>query len=81
MVKYKIVYDRDACIGAYACTPYAPELWLMNSEDNKADLKGAIFNKNTNRWELIIDEKDFDKHNLAAQACPVDVIKLEKIEE
>ena len=43
MVKYKIVYDRDACIGAYACTPYAPELWLMNSEDNKADLKGAIF--------------------------------------
>ena len=82
MVKYKIIYDREACIGAFACTPYAPELWIMSKEDEtKVDLAGSTYNKETKKWELIIDEKDFEANDLAAQACPVDVIVIEKIED
>jgi ferredoxin len=81
MTRYKVLYDRDACIGAFACSAAAPDFWLFN-EDGKADLKHATYNKETKIWELIIDgEQDYDDNQAAAESCPVFAIKLEKIEE
>jgi ferredoxin len=80
MVKYKMIFDREACIGAIACSAIAPDFWLQ-ADDGKVDLKGATFNEETKKWELIIDEKDFDLLNESAEVCPVDVIWFEKIEE
>jgi ferredoxin len=34
--KYKIVYDREGCIGAAACISVAPNSWKMG-DDGKAD--------------------------------------------
>ena len=80
MAKYKIEFDRELCIGALACTAIAPEIW-PKSEDGKVDLTGATFNEQTKKWELIIEEKDFDINNESAEVCPVDAIKITKIEE
>ncbi|HIH24699.1 TPA: hypothetical protein HA251_06725 [Candidatus Woesearchaeota archaeon] len=78
--KYKIIYDREACIGAFACAAAAPDMWLF-ADDGKADLKTATFNPATKKWELIIDEADYDDNQAAAEACPVYVIKIVKIDE
>lgn len=81
MTRYKIIYDRDACIGAFACSAAAPDFWLFN-EDGKADLKNATYNKETKRWELIVEhEQDFDDNQAAAESCPVFAIKIEKLDD
>ncbi len=80
MVKYKMIFDREACIGAIACSAIAPDHWLQ-ADDGKVDLKDATFNEDTKKWELIIDEKDLELLKESAEVCPVDVIFFEKIEE
>lgn len=80
MAKYKIIYEREACIGAAACEAVARKFWKM-VDDNKADLIGASYNKKTKMWELIINQEDLDVNEVAAQGCPVNIIKIEKIED
>jgi ferredoxin len=81
MPKYKVIYDREACIGSFACAAAAPDFWEYN-EDGKADFKGATFNKVTKRWERIIEEsQDYDDNQAAAEACPVYAIIIEKLGE
>jgi ferredoxin len=62
--KYKIVYDREGCIGAAACISVAPNSWKMG-DDGKADQLVHEF-----------DEKDLQQNLDAAKACPVLVIKI-----
>jgi len=62
---YKIVYDRDGCIGAGACVTANPDNWVM-AEDNKANFK-----KET------ITEEELEKNMDAAKVCPVNVIHIE----
>jgi len=80
MTKYKISYDREVCIGALGCLGVTEELWELK-EDGKVDLKGAKFNEETQRWELILDEKDFDIAKASEDSCPVQAIKVEKVED
>ena len=80
MAKYKISYDREACIGALGCLGVTEELWELK-DDGKVDLKGSVFNKETQRWELIIDGKDFDIAKASEDSCPVQAIKVEKVED
>ena len=80
MPKYKIEFDRELCIGALACTAVAENFW-PTSEDGKVDLTGATYNEETKKWELIIEEKDFEINKDAADVCPVDAIVITKIED
>ena len=80
MPKYKIIFDREVCIGALACTAVAEHFW-PRSEDGKVDLTGATYNEQTKKWELIIDEKDFQINRDAADSCPVEAIKIIKLDE
>ena len=80
MSKYLIEFDRETCIGALACNAVAPELW-PRSEDGKVDLTGAVFNKKTNKWELIIEEKELKINMESAEVCPVEAIRITKIED
>lgn len=80
MQKYKIEFDRETCIGALACNAVAEDFW-PRAKDGKVDLADASYNEQTKKWELIIDEKDFELNKDAADVCPVDAIKLTKIEE
>ncbi len=81
MKKYKVIYDREICIGAFSCSAAAPEFWIYN-EDGKADFHGSTYNAQTRKWELLLDnEQDFDDNQAAAEACPVFAIKIEVIDE
>ncbi len=62
--KYKILFDRENCIGAYACLAVAPDVW-KEGDDGKAILEREI-----------IDEDDLQRQIEAAKACPVNVIKI-----
>ena len=58
----------------------AEHLW-PRAEDGKVDLTGATYNKQTKKWDLIIDEKNFEINKDAADVCPVDAINVIKIDE
>lgn len=79
MARYKIIFDKEACIGVLACSAAAAKFWLP--KDNKVDLKDATYNKETKKYELIIDEKDFAVNQEAAEVCPVEAIQITKIED
>ena len=80
MPKFKIIYDREGCIGAAACAAVAPDLFEMN-EDGKADLLKAKKNEETGFWELTVEAKDEKIARESVDVCPVNVIKIEKIED
>ena len=80
MAKYSIEFDRELCIGALACTAVAEKFW-PRADDSKVDLTGAAFNEETKKFELIIDEKDFEVNKEAEEVCPVAAIKVTKIED
>lgn len=80
MVRYKIMFDRDLCIGVLACAGIAEKFWKYSS-DGKVNLHGAKYNKKTKLYELFINESDFDLNKMAADLCPVVAIKIEKVDE
>ncbi|HEX9664559.1 MAG TPA: ferredoxin [Patescibacteria group bacterium] len=80
MAKYKIEFDRQACIGALVCNLLS-ERFYLKADDGKVDLANAVYNEATKKWELIIDEADLKANKEAAESCPVDAIKVTKIED
>mgnify|MGYP001618972718 CR=1 FL=1 len=79
-MKYRIIYDRKNCIGAFSCVVVGSKFWGVN-EDNKADLKMGVLNEETGFYELTIDEEDYNVALESAEVCPVNVISIEKIED
>ena len=78
MAKYKILQNHEECISCGACAAICPEFWEMDDE-GMAHLKESV--KVEDHWERIIDTEDSRARNQeAADACPVDIIKIEKIE-
>lgn len=74
--RYKIIYDRDGCIGAAACSAVAPEDWEIVA-DGKADLlQGKEEEEGSDIWVRYIDEEELQRNMDAAEACPVNVIKI-----
>jgi len=78
MPKYKIIFDREACIGALPCVEDAPDFWKM-SPDGKVDLLGGIKTAK-NIFELEFDEKDLQVNMQAAKDCPVNCIHIINLE-
>lgn len=80
MVKYKIIFDKEACIGALACMSISPEFFEPD-EGTKVNLIKGNLNAKTNKYELMIDEKDFQLNKYAESNCPVNAIEIIKIED
>lgn len=76
--KFRIEYDREACIGAFLCTESAKEFFKVG-EDGKADLLNS--EKKGNYWVIDFDEKNFEKVLEAAQLCPVNAIHIIDLEK
>ena len=70
MATFKVIHDRDNCIGCAACSMVCPKFWSMGG-DGKADLKDAKDNV------LEISDEDLDCNKEAAESCPVSVIRVE----
>lgn len=74
--RYIVEYDRDACIGAGVCAAVDPTYWVLSSEDGKADLKGAVLQKDKWILDVELDDATFQKMMDAATGCPVNVIHV-----
>ena len=64
MTKFKIVHDRDKCIGCGACAGICPDNWEM-ADDGKSKPKNTE-----------LDSLDCNQD--AEDACPVNCIKIKK---
>ena len=75
MAKYKVVHNREDCIGCGACVSVCPDFWSMG-DDKKSDLKGA--KEEDGKFVLELDEPGCNKE--AAAGCPVGVISVEEVQ-
>ena len=75
MAKYKIVYDKPGCIGAFSCVALDPEHWI-NGEDGKAILIKGKQEGNNYVIEVELDKEQFEKMKAGAESCPVNVIHI-----
>src|SRR3989338_420214 len=73
--KFKVVYDRQGCIGAKKCMGIHPKLWKKDSE-NKAVLLGGKMNPETKKYELLIEESQLNDFKESALICPAYVIDI-----
>lgn len=79
MKKYRIVHERDICIGCSACASVCPKYWEMD-KDGKSNIKGHT--KTGNGEEEILGTKqnplaiDFESNLEAAESCPVNCIHI-----
>lgn len=75
MKKIKVIHQRGDCIGCNSCVNIAPQNWRMDDADGKSVLIGS-----KKKGEVFVAEAfEFDKeaNQLAAEACPVRIIKVE----
>ncbi len=73
--KYKIVYDRDICIGAASCVAVNPDRWQLDPQ-NKAILSEGKQTDKPNIFEREIDDSTFQADLDAAKSCPVNCIHI-----
>lgn len=81
MVKIKIEYDRDNCIGAAVCVAVSPDTWELDDE-SKAILNNAK-DLGNGQFELILDIDDPERlidEVEAAKGCPVTIIKVTNLD-
>jgi ferredoxin len=74
MGKYKIVFDRKACIGAAACVAAAPEFWKLQSDAKASIINGKKISKD--REEMEFGEDKFERIKTSAEVCPVNCIHI-----
>lgn len=79
MAKYRVRIDpRDNCIGDMVCVSICPDVFEINTEDNKVQIVSKLrVSGNTAIGEVGEDLKDCVKD--AAAACPVQIIHVEQI--
>lgn len=79
MSKYKIIYNKKACIGAGPCVIAAPNFWHLErdlSVGSKAVLHKSRLDKKTNLYKRIITDKELQVNLKAARECPAKCIHI-----
>jgi len=75
VAKYKVVYERNGCIGAAACAALLEERWKLSDMDGKANLVSGVETK-PGVFEYEFTEEQLGKILESAEACPVNVIHI-----
>lgn len=82
-IKYKILFKRDICIGALACSAIDPDLW-EETPDGKVSIIGGtkVYDENGEiKEEFILIDKLKDENLDGAMSCPVLAIEIYKIQD
>ena len=74
-----ITQQRIKCIGCNYCVEAAPERWRMSKKDGRCTLIGSKDKKGFHTARVGDDE--FENNVKAAAACPVNIIKVKKIDK
>ncbi len=72
-----ITHQRNKCIGCNYCAELAFARWRMSKKDGKAVLLGAVDKKGFHTAK--VGDEEFDDNMKAADACPVNIIKVKMI--
>ena len=70
----KIIHEREKCIGCGSCAAICPKYWEM-ADDGKAKPVGG---KTDDVGNYLLEIEKADCNQNAADACPVQCIKIEK---
>ena len=70
----KVIHIRSNCIGCNACVTLAPQSWVMDPVDGKSRLVGSKCKGKVFVGEIF--ECDTEDNIRAAEACPVNIIKI-----
>jgi ferredoxin len=82
LVKYRVIVDRVTCIACGAAPVMCPEVFVLGSDNGKnrvVDKYNVKTDENISIGE--IPEELYECVKNAAEICPVNAIKVEKIEE
>lgn len=69
-----ITQNRKKCIGCNYCVELAYDFWRMSKKDGKSVLLGADEKKG--QYTLKVGDEFYNEHKAAADACPVNIIKV-----
>ncbi len=72
-----ITQKRDKCIGCNYCVEIAFDQWRMSKKDGKSTLLGAVNKKGFHTVK--VEDEYLDANERAAEACPVNIIKVSHI--
>ncbi len=72
-----ITHQREKCIGCNYCVELAYDRWRMSKKDGKATLIGGENKKGFHTTR--VENEEFDPNKRAADACPVNIIKVKMI--
>ncbi|MCF7901628.1 DJ-1/PfpI family protein [Candidatus Woesearchaeota archaeon] len=72
--RYKIIYHKKECIGAFACLAAEPKSWKQT--DDKVDLIGAKVDVGEGDQVFVKEVDDLENNLEAAQCCPVNCIHI-----
>ena len=79
MVKYKIEYDPNVCIGTRQCMWEAKEVFKEDTSGFTV-VENGILNEATGKYEIIVDEAYYEKAKAAESSCQVEAIKVTRLE-
>ncbi|MEN9302864.1 MAG: hypothetical protein RL264_1293 [Bacteroidota bacterium] len=74
MKTYRLLQQREKCIGCNACMEAAPYRWRMSKSDGKCTLVGGIQKRDF--YSVVIDETELEDNLLAIKNCPVHIIQI-----
>jgi ferredoxin len=73
----QITYQRGKCIGCNYCIELAPERWRMNKKDGRSLLLGAKSKKGF--YTVKVDDIEYEVNKASAKACPMKIIRINKL--
>ncbi len=80
MVRYRVVVDRERCLGDMVCASICPEVFELG-DDGKCQIKTEWRIKPENLAEGVVPKELYECVKAAADTCPIGVIRVEKLEE
>ena len=72
-----ITHVREKCIGCNYCVELAEHRWRMSKKDGKCTLIGGVNKKGFHT--VRVGDEEFEDNMKAAEACPVNIIKIKQI--
>ncbi|MBP8724395.1 MAG: ferredoxin [Saprospiraceae bacterium] len=74
MKEFRVIQQRERCIGCGACQEAAPGRWAMSAKDGKSILIGG--KEKRGYHQVTIDETELEENLAAARNCPVLIIRI-----
>ena len=72
----RITYFREKCIGCGVCVEIAPFRWRMSKKDGKSTLLNS--KQKNNIFQVVVDPDKKKDNKLAAENCPVNIIRIQE---